>query len=98
VSLTPCQETEIWPVAAGEPEAFFSAPTASGRAPLRKTNNWFIEFVAGNRTVREATDFTRQSDAAELLKKRMADALGGKIVLAENVADDDLRDLIITDG
>ena len=63
----------------------------------RKTANWYIEFVAGNRTIREATDFTNRTDAAEFLKKRMSDALGGKIVLARNVRYDDLRDLIITD-
>ncbi len=63
----------------------------------RKTANWYIEFVAGNRTIREATDFTNRTDAAEFLKKRMSDALGGKVVLARNVRYDDLRDLIITD-
>ena len=63
----------------------------------RKTKNWYIEFVAGNRTIREATDFTNRTDAAEFLKKRMSDALGGKIVLSRNVTYDDLRDLIITD-
>jgi len=63
----------------------------------RKTANWYIEFVAGNRTIREATDFTNRTDAAEFLKKRMSDALGRKIVLSRNVTYDDLRDLIITD-
>ena len=63
----------------------------------RKTANWYIEFVAGNRTIREATDFTNRTDAAEFLKKRMSDALGGKIVLARTVTYDDVRDLIITD-
>jgi hypothetical protein len=63
----------------------------------RKTTNWYIEFVAGNRTIREATDFTNRTDAAEFLKKRMSDALGGQIVLSRNVTYDDLRDLIITD-
>src|SRR6266540_652912 len=63
----------------------------------RKTANWYIEFVAGNRTIREATYFTNRTDAAEFLKKRMSDALGGKIVLSRNVTYDDLRDLIITD-
>jgi site-specific recombinase XerD len=63
----------------------------------RKTANWYIEFVAGNRTIREATDFTHRTDAAEFLKKRIADALGGKIVLPRNVTYDDLRALIITD-
>jgi hypothetical protein len=28
----------------------------------RKTANWYIEFVAGNRTIREATDFTNRTD------------------------------------
>ena len=63
----------------------------------RKTKNWHIEFVAGNRTIREATDFTNRTDAAEFLKKRIADALGGKIVLSHNVMYDHLRGLIITD-
>ena len=39
---------------------------------LRKTKNWHIEFVAGNRTIREATDFTKRTDAAEFLKKRVS--------------------------
>ena len=47
------------------------------KGKLRKTNNWYIEFVAGNRTIREATDYTKRSDAAEFLKKRVSDALGG---------------------
>src|SRR6267378_5878017 len=63
----------------------------------RKTANWYIEFVAGNRTIRKATEFTNRTDAAEFLKKRISDALGGKIVLSKNVTYDDLRDLIITD-
>ena len=48
----------------------------------RKTANWYIEFVAANRTIREPTDFTNRTDAAEFLKKRMSDALGGKVVLS----------------
>jgi hypothetical protein len=47
--------------------------------------------------VRESTDFTTRSDATEFLKKRIADALGGKVVLSRNVMYDDLRDLILTD-
>jgi hypothetical protein len=47
--------------------------------------------------MREATDFTNRTDGAEFLKKRISDALGGKIVLSHNVTYDDLRDLIITD-
>jgi hypothetical protein len=55
------------------------------------------EFVAGNRSVRETTGFTNCTDAAEFLKKRVSDALGGKVVLSKNVTYDDLRALIITD-
>jgi len=67
------------------------------KGKLRKTKSWYIEFVAGNRTMREATDSTNRTDAAEFLKKRISDALGGTIVLSRNVTYDDLRDLIITD-
>jgi site-specific recombinase XerD len=67
------------------------------KGKIRKTSNWSIEFVAGNRTVRESTDFTKRTDAAELLRKRMSDALGGKIVLSRNVTFDDLRNLIVID-
>jgi hypothetical protein len=28
------------------------------KGKLRKTKNWYMEFVASNRTMREATDFT----------------------------------------
>src|SRR5206468_7934962 len=59
--------------------------------------NWYIEFVAGDRTMREATDLTNRTDATEFLEKRISDALGGKIVLSKNVTYDDLRTLIITD-
>jgi hypothetical protein len=41
------------------------------------------EFVAGNRTVREATGFTNRTDAAKFPKKRITDALGGKMVLPQ---------------
>jgi site-specific recombinase XerD len=75
----------------------FQRTYRDAKGKLRRTKNWYIEFVAGNRTIREATDFTNRTDAAEFLKKRMADALGGKIVLSKNVTYDDLRDLIITD-
>jgi len=64
---------------------------------LRKTRNWYIEFVVGNRTMREATDFTKRSDAAEFLQRRLADATGGKVVLSRNVTYDDLRKLIVVD-
>ena len=35
----------------------------------RKTANWYIEFVAGNRTIREATGFTNRTDAAESIDR-----------------------------
>src|SRR5258708_39389031 len=75
----------------------FQRTQRDDKAKNRKTANWYIEFVAGNRTIREATDFANRTDAAEFLKKRMSDALGGKIVLSRNVMYDDLRELIITD-
>jgi site-specific recombinase XerD len=75
----------------------FQRTYRDSRGKLRKTSNWYIEFVAGSRTIREATEFVKRSDAAEFLKKRIADAFGGKIVLSKNVTYDDLRDLIITD-
>ena len=34
---------------------------------LRKTKNWYIEFVSGNRTIRKLTQFTKRSDAAKFL-------------------------------
>jgi site-specific recombinase XerD len=63
----------------------------------RRTKNWYIEFVAGNRTIREATEFTNRSDAAEFLKQRMADALTGRLVLSRNISYEDLRQLIVVD-
>ena len=50
----------------------FQRTYRDAKGKLRKTKNWYIEFVAGNRTMREATDFTKRSDAAEFLKKRIA--------------------------
>jgi len=44
-----------------------SLPRFEGK--LRKTNNWYIEFVSGNRTIREATEFAKQSDAVEFLEE-----------------------------
>jgi site-specific recombinase XerD len=64
---------------------------------LRKTKNWYIEFVSGNRAIREATEFTKRSDAVEFLKKRISETLSGKVVLEKNVTYDDLRALIVTD-
>ena len=77
--------------------SLFQRTYRDSKGKLRKTNNWYIEFVAGNRTIREATEFTKRSDAAEFLKQRISDALGGKIVLSKNVTYDDLCDVIITD-
>ena len=64
---------------------------------LRKTKNWYIEFVSGNRTVREAMPFLKRSDAAEFLKQRHSDSLAGKIPLAKGVTYDDLAELIVND-
>ena len=58
----------------------FQRTYRDSKGKLRKTSNWYIEFVSGNRTVRESTDYTKRSDAAEFLKKRISDAMGGKIV------------------
>ena len=63
----------------------FQRTYRDAKGKLRKTKNWYIEFVAGNRTIREATDFTNRTDAAEFLKKRISDALGGKIVLSQGM-------------
>src|SRR3989442_7729122 len=75
----------------------FQRTYRDAKGKICKTKIWYIEFVAGNRTIREPTEFTNRTDAAEFLKKRISDALGGKIVLSRNVTCDDLRDLIITD-
>lgn len=75
----------------------FQRTYRDSKGKLRKTRNWYIEFVAGNRTIREATEFTKQSDAAGFLQKRIADAVGGKVVLSRNVSYDDLRKLILVD-
>lgn len=75
----------------------FQRTYRDSRGKLRKTRNWYIEFVAGNRTIREATEFTKRTDAADFLQKRMANALGGKVVLSRNVTYDDLRALIVND-
>ena len=64
----------------------FQRTYRDSKGKLHKTKNWYIEFVAGNRTMREATEFTNRTDAAEFLKKRISDALGGKIVLSREPA------------
>lgn len=63
----------------------------------KRTTNWYIEYVVGGRTVREPTEYTKRSDAIEFLKKRVSDALTGKIVLSNQVTFDDLQNLIIND-
>jgi site-specific recombinase XerD len=75
----------------------FQRTYRDSKGKLHKTNNWYIEFVSGHRTVREATEFTKRSDAVEFLKKRISEALSGKVLLQKNVSYDDLRNLIITD-
>ena len=75
----------------------FQRTYRDSKGKLRKTSNWYIEFVSGNRTVRESTDYTKRSDAAEFLKKRISDAMGGKIVLSRNVTYEDLCKLILVD-
>jgi site-specific recombinase XerD len=63
----------------------------------KRTRNWYIEYVVGGRTIREATAYTKRSDAVQFLKKRTSDALNGKIVLSNQVTFDDLENLIIND-
>jgi site-specific recombinase XerD len=63
----------------------------------KRTHNWYIEYVVGGRTIREPTEYTKRSDAIEFLKKRVSDALNGKIVLSNQVIFDDLKDLIVND-
>jgi site-specific recombinase XerD len=63
----------------------------------KRTKNWYIEYVVGGRTIREATEYGKRSDAIEFLKKRVSDALNGKIVLSNQVTFDDLQNLIVTD-
>jgi hypothetical protein len=63
----------------------------------RRTKNWYIEYVVGGRTIREATTYGKRSDAIEFLKKRVSDGLNGKIVLSNQVTFDDLKNLIIND-
>jgi hypothetical protein len=70
-------------------------PRAHGRQ--KRTTNWYIEYVVGGRAIREATEYAKRSDAVEFLKKRVSDALNGKIVLSNQVTFDDLKNLIIND-
>jgi len=44
-------------------ESVFQRTYRDARGRNRKTKNWYIEFVVGNRTIREATDFTNRTDA-----------------------------------
>ncbi|MBI4264496.1 MAG: hypothetical protein HY657_08980 [Acidobacteria bacterium] len=68
-----------------------TSPDSHGK--LRKTKNGYIEFVSGNRTIREPTQFTKRSDAAEFLKQHVADAMAGKIPLTKGVTYDDRAEL-----
>ena len=68
---------------------------AHGR--LKRTKNWYIEYIIGGRTIREATKYGKRSDAIEFLKKRVSDGLTGKIVLSNQVTFDDLKNLIVND-
>ena len=63
----------------------------------KRTHNWYIEYVVGGRTIREATEYGKRSDAIEFLKKRVSDGLNGKIVLSNQVTFDDLKNLIVND-
>jgi hypothetical protein len=62
------------------PGSVFQRTCADSKGKLRKTNNWYVEFVSGNRTIREATEFAKWSDAVEFLKKRISEARVGKVV------------------
>lgn len=75
----------------------FQRSYRDSRGKLRKTKNWYIEFVSGSRTIREATPFLKRSDAAEFLGQRLADSMAGKIPLAKGVTYDDLAELIVND-
>ena len=56
----------------------FQRTCRDSKGKLRKTNNWYIEFVSGNRTIREATEFAKRSDAVEFLKKRISAGRQGR--------------------
>ncbi len=75
----------------------FQRTYRDSKGKLRKTSNWYIEFVAGNRTIRESTEYTKRADAAEFLKSESRTRRRGKIVLSRNVTFDDLRKLILVD-
>jgi site-specific recombinase XerD len=63
----------------------------------KRTHNWYVEYVVGGRTIREATTYGKRSDAIEFLKKRVADGLHGKIALSNQVTFEDLKHLIVND-
>lgn len=75
----------------------FQRTYRDARGRKKRTRNWYIEYVVGGRTIREATEYTKRSDAVEVLKKRVSDALNGRIVLSNQVTFDDLKDLIVND-
>jgi site-specific recombinase XerD len=75
----------------------FQRTYRDARGRKKRTNNWYIEYVVGGRTIREASEYTKRSDAIEFLKKRVSDGLNGRIVLSGQVTLDDLKDLIVND-
>src|SRR5438067_10756726 len=75
----------------------FQRTDRDARGRKKRTNNWYVEYVVGGRTIREPTEYTKRSDAIEFLKKRVSDGLSGKIVLSNQVTLDDLKDLIVND-
>ena len=66
---------------------------------IRLTENWYIEYrVPGRpRPVREATPFTKKSDAQQLLRQRVGEADAGKVSLRPETTFEDLEDLIRID-
>src|SRR5205823_7962351 len=56
----------------------FQRTYRDARGRKKRTNNWYVEYVVGGRTIREATEYTKRSDAIEFLKERVSDGLSGK--------------------
>jgi integrase len=65
----------------------------------RLTSNWYIEFKLPGRPqpVREATPFTKKSDAQQLLRQRVGEVDAGKVCLKPDTSFEDLEKLIVTD-
>jgi site-specific recombinase XerD len=66
---------------------------------LRVTTNWYIEYLLRGRprSIREATPFTKKSDAQQLLRQRIGDADAGKVSLKPDTTFEDLVTLIVND-